>query len=46
MPKKKPAPQLTTEEAMSRLFPKKVAEKAKEEARKASEKSRKSKDKP
>ena len=45
MPKKKPATDLTTEEAMRRLFPKKVVEKAKEEAEKASQKPRKSKDK-
>ena len=45
MPKKKPARELTSDEALRRLFPKKVAEKAKEEARKASEKPSTSKDK-
>ena len=32
MPKKKPATELTTDEAMEKLFPKKVVKKAKEVA--------------
>lgn len=45
MPKKKPARELTSEEALRRLFPKKVAEKAKEEAKKSAQKPSTSKDK-
>ncbi len=48
-PRKKPAWELTTEEALQRLFPKRVVDKAKREARKASgkaeERTRKQKDK-
>jgi hypothetical protein len=44
-PRKKPAHELTTEEALQALFPKKVAEKAREEADKASRKPSISKDK-
>jgi hypothetical protein len=39
--KKKPATELTTDEAITRLFPKKIVTKMKEEAEKASNKATK-----
>ena len=42
MPRKKKAHELTTEEAMRRLFPKKVREELKKEARLAEERASKS----
>jgi len=44
-PRKK-ARDLTTEEALAKLFPKRVVKKAKEEARKADEQATKKDDKP
>jgi hypothetical protein len=43
-PRKKPAHELTTEEVLRRMFPKRVADKAKNEADKAAKKSSNSKD--
>ena len=43
-PRKKPAHELTTEEALRKFFPKRVADKAKDEADKASKKPSSSKD--
>jgi len=43
-PPKKPAHELTTEEALRKFFPKRVADKAKDEAEKASKKPSNTKD--
>lgn len=45
-PRKKPAHELTTEEALRKMFPKRLADRAKEEADKAAKKSSPTKDKP
>jgi hypothetical protein len=45
-PRKKPAHELTTEEVLRKVFPKRVADKAKVEADKAAKKSSDTKDKP
>ncbi len=45
-PRKKPAKDMTTEEVLRKVFPKRVADKAKEEADKAAKKSSNTKDKP